>query len=107
MHSDVPDSSDVGSGSPPLTRPTNHYSYHDPDGSATFSATVVHALADVMSADVTDVEFTLYDVIDPDALDRLFARSTDDAPPSHLAFTVENYQVTVYSDGEIVITPPR
>lgn len=109
MHSEVPDSRNAGRRSPNLSRAANYYTYHDPDDSATFSATVVHALADVIGVDVTEVEFSLYDVIDPDALDRLFNRSADgtQAPPSHLAFSVRGYRVTVYSDGEIVITPPH
>lgn len=85
---------------------TDYYAYHDSESTAKLSTTVIHALADVMGADVTDTNFQLYDSIDPDALDRIFADSTDGSAstPSHLAFVVENYQVTVYSSGEIVIT---
>jgi hypothetical protein len=61
-----------------------------------------------MGEDITDTGFKLYDSIDPDALDRIFSSDGEDASntPSHLAFTVNGYQVTVYSTGEIVITPP-
>lgn len=84
---------------------TEHYAYHDSESAAKLSTTVIHALADVMGTDVTDTSFQLYDNIDPDALDRIFS-DTERSPStaSHLAFTVNNYQVTVYSSGEIVIT---
>lgn len=84
-----------------------YHAHYDPDSSAGIEVTLVHALADVMNVDVTEVEFTLSDVIDPDALDRIFDPISDtDAPPAHLAFDANGYRVTVYSTGEIVITPP-
>jgi len=85
--------------------PDTYRVHHDPDGSAKLSTTVIHALADAMGIDVTDTGFSLYDTIDPDALDRLFS-GDDFAAPGHVAFTVEGYRVTVYSDGHIVVTPP-
>jgi len=62
-----------------------------------------------MGVDVTDSGFSLYDSIDPDALDQLFRPKPDDTPRSlgHVAFLVQGYQTTVYSTGEIVITPPQ
>ena len=94
----------------PAPRPqrNEYHVQHDPDGVADLTTTVVHALSDVMGRDVTDAGFVLYDCIDPDALDRIFDPLADDesGPAAHLAFVVEGYQVTVYSTGQIVITPP-
>src|SRR6056297_2000465 len=76
---------------------------HDFDGSAELTTTLAHALSDISGVDVTDTGFTLYDYIDPDALDRLF-KPTDDAARcvnGTLTFTVWNHKVTVYSDGQI------
>lgn len=86
----------------------DYYSYHDPDGDARLTTTLVHALADVMGVDVTDTGFVLADHIDPDALDTLFADPVDERgnPLGHVAFAVDSYRVTIYSDGTIVITPP-
>lgn len=86
---------------PPGTR----YAKFDPDGAVKPSTTVVHELAEAMGRDVTDVGFFLYDNIDPDALDMLFANTADMDPPGHVAFGVPGYGITVYSDGQIVITP--
>ena len=84
----------------------SYRAYHDAQTPGSLSTTVVHALADAMEVDVTDVEFSLADSIDPEALDRLFASGADRTAAGHVAFTVEGYSVTVYSGGEIVITPP-
>lgn len=87
---------------------SDHHAYHDPLGPAKLSTTVVHALADVMDEDVTAAGLALSDTVDPDALDHLFERSPGDpdGSPSHVAFTVDGYRTTVYSTGEVVITPP-
>jgi len=80
---------------------------HDPDGPGKVSTKVIHALADAMGADVSETGFTLYDNVDPDALDRIFGSTGGaDRPGGHVAFTVEGYRVTVYEDGRIAITPP-
>ena len=91
-----------------MRAPNTYYAHHDPNGAADLTTTIVHALADVMGDDVTGTEFSLYDSVDPDALDRIFAPKRDGTPrpPGHVAFSVEGYRVTVYSSGEIAITPP-
>lgn len=93
----------------PARRGRDYFAYHDPAGDARLSTTLVHALADVMGVDVTDTGFVLADQIDPDALDALFTQTVDGGgnPAGHLAFSVDGYRVTVYSDGTIVITPPE
>jgi hypothetical protein len=82
---------------------------HDFDGPAELTTTLAHALSDISGVDVTDTGFTLYDYIDPDALDSLFKPRDDgvQAVNGMLTFTVWGHQVTVYSDGQIAIVPPR
>ncbi|QLK27650.1 hypothetical protein HYG81_08610 [Natrinema zhouii] len=89
--------------SPPLYRAA-----HDPDGPATLSTTVIHALADCMGVDVTDSRVSLYNTVDPDALNTLF-RPRDDGTPrigGTLSFVVSGYHVRVGGNGEILIEPP-
>lgn len=88
--------------------PSVYRTYHDPAGSATLSTTVIHALADCAEIDVTDCRLSLYDAVDPDALDRLFRPRYDGAPRTGgtLSFVANEHYVTVYADGEIVIEPP-
>jgi len=82
---------------------------HDFDGPAELTTTLAHALSDVSGVDVTDTGFTLYDYIDPDALDQLFTPTDDSGQRINgaLTFTVWRHQVTVHSDGRIVIVPPQ
>ncbi len=81
---------------------------HDPADPATLSTTVVHALADCLGFDVTDSRISLYDAVDPDALDTLFRPRHDGSPRSGgtLSFVVADHYVTVDSSGEILIEPP-
>lgn len=103
MHGQQPSTSASQSPSPPVYRAT-----HDPHGPARLSTTVIHALADCLGIDVTDARISLYDGVDPDALDALF-RPRDDGWPrrgSSITVTVRDHYVTVSSDGEILIEPP-
>jgi len=86
-----------------------YFVQHDFDGSAKLTTTLTHALSDVSGFDVTDTGFTLYDHVDPDALDQLFKPTEDGTIRMNglLTFTVWGHQVTVYSDGQIAIVPPQ
>lgn len=108
MHNNLRDQRGIAHGNPPFVQQQDYHVYHDPESSARVSTTVVHALADAMGVDVTDTGFSLYDSVDPDALDTIFAQTSTGKPrpPGHVAFSVEGYRVTVYSTGHIVITPP-
>lgn len=81
---------------------------HDPDGPATLSTAVIHALADCLDVDVTESRRSLYDVVDPGALDALFRPRHDGQPRTggSLSFVVHDHRVTVGSDGEILVEPP-
>ncbi|WP_435346365.1 HalOD1 output domain-containing protein [Haloarchaeobius sp. HRN-SO-5] len=82
---------------------------HDFDGSASLTTTLIHAISDVTGIDVSDTEHTLADVIDPEALDRLFQSKSDDSAfvNGHVHFVLWGCQVTIYSDGHIVVVPPQ
>ncbi|AGB39211.1 HalOD1 output domain-containing protein [Natronococcus occultus] len=82
--------------------------HHEDDDTATLTATIVHALAEIADTDVSQGEFSLYDSIDPDALDRIFRPKADgtERTGGHIAFTALEHEVYVYADGEIIIYPP-
>ncbi len=88
--------------------PPVYHARHDPDGSAKLSTTVVHALAESTGVDVTDSTSTLYDSVDPDALDALFSSRHDGTPRTGgtLSFVVYDHRVIVHGDGRIIIEPP-
>lgn len=80
----------------------------DRDGTATLPTMIVHALASIAEVDVSQGEFSLYDCVDPEALERLFAPKADGSPRSngHVAFSALEHEVFVYAGGEIYIYPP-
>ena len=82
--------------------------HHDEDGTASITTTVVHALTRIVDADVSQGEFSLYDSVDPDALERLFASKADGSKRSdgHVAFRALKFDVYVYANGDIVLYPP-
>lgn len=78
---------------------------HDVRSDAPVSTTVVRTLAEISGEDVTRLDFSLYDYIDTDALDRLFhARyGGDRALDGYLTFTVDRFRITVHGSGDIVV----
>lgn len=88
--------------------PRDYFAHHEPTRAAKLSTTLIHTLADVMRVDVTESELALRDRVDLDALDTIFSLREDEStrPPGHVAFSVEGFRTTVYSNGQIVITPP-
>lgn len=93
---------------PPSGSPDQYRAYHPPDSPGKLSTTIVHALADAMGISVTETGFSLFDCIDPDALNRIFSTKANGTPrpTGHVTFYVQGYRVTVYGDGQILITPP-
>jgi hypothetical protein len=82
---------------------------HEFGGPAELTTTLAHAISDVTGIDVTDTGFTLQEFVDPEALDQLFAPTEEGTPRTNgsLSLAVLGCQVTIHSNGQIVITPPR
>ena len=81
---------------------------YDPAGTATITTTIVHALSSIANVDVSQGEFSLYDSIDPDALERLFRPKADGEPrlDGHVCFTALGHEVYVFANGDLFIYPP-
>lgn len=80
---------------------------HDLSSPQSLSTTVTVAVADVAGVEPADIPEQLYDVIDPEALDKLF-KSRDDGTPrrgGRLSFSLYGHHVTVRGDGSITIEP--
>ncbi|PSP55970.1 hypothetical protein BRC82_03115 [Halobacteriales archaeon QS_1_67_19] len=69
------------------------------------SAAVIEAVAEAADRDPAELGTPLYDQIDPDALDNLFSDRHNGMPrgSGHVVFTLLDYEVTVYSDGHVVV----
>ena len=94
---------------PQYDQPNDRYVFHhDSDGTATITATIVHALASIAETDVSQGEFSLYDSVDPDALERIFRQKADgtERTGGHVAFTALDHEVLVYANGDVIIYPP-
>lgn len=68
------------------------------------STDVVLAVAEVSGSDHTELQ-PLNEVINVDALDRLFTQRTPDNENKRVSFSYQGFQVTVYADGEILLWP--
>lgn len=70
------------------------------------SETVIRTVADVTDVDPFEIA-PLYDIIDPDALDRLFqpTPSASRDVDSRVCFTMAGCQVTVTDNRVVTVTP--
>ena len=68
------------------------------------SQTVVMAVAEATDADPLTLDPRLCEVIDPDALERLFER---DQTEVQVEFTMADCRVSVRADGSVVVLPPE
>jgi hypothetical protein len=66
---------------------------------------VIDAVAEAAGVEPAELGASLYDQIDPDALDNLFSDRHNGQPrgTGHVVFTLLEYEVTVYSDGQVVV----
>ena len=82
---------------------------HDFSGTATLSETVIHAVSSAANVDVSEVEHSLAQQVDPTALDRIFRTAGEGPtqPLGTLTLSVLGQTVTVYTDGQIIITPQQ
>lgn len=94
---------DISPGSTRPTPTTQHRRFeYDPTDSHSISVSIIRAVASVSGSDPLSLEPRLYDVIDPDALERLL---TADATSSEvrITFLFGNHEVTVTAAGEIIV----
>lgn len=78
------------------------------EGDASPSGTVVEAVAEAEDVEPMELD-PLYEVIDLDAVDRLFEGrpGESDAPSTVLAFDVRDWYVFVCDDGSILVCEPK
>lgn len=104
-----------------MTRDTNDLTERAPsldvDGRAAYrvapndrktSTNVIGAVAEVTDCDLLGGDCVLYDVIDPDALDRLFADRDGESRlvTGKVVFSLQGCRIEVRADGELVVHEP-
>ena len=71
------------------------------------SIALVESIAAIEGVPPTDVDFPLYESVDPDALDILFADPEDDETPDDgeivVEFRVNGYMVQIRNNGRITV----
>ena len=73
------------------------------DGDATVSETVIEAVADAADVDTTSLP-PLYYYVDPDALDKLFARRRTGNPEITTEFVYAGYEIRVTGGDGVTVT---
>jgi len=82
---------------------STHRTRHEFAGERRLSTSVVRAVATTLGTDPMSLDERLYDVLDPDALDRLFGGDSGTAGPRTLEFELAGCSVTIHGDGRIVV----
>lgn len=72
-----------------------------PEDETPTSVAIVRAIAALENVDPTELEFTLYEYVDPTALDDLIAH--EGSGGVEVRFAVNGYRVSVLESGEIVV----
>lgn len=87
------------------TLPDAYVERHDWAGDVPLSATVTSLVATAAEVDPTDLD-PLNDVVDPDALDKLFAPREDGTPrtPGAVSFEFGPFDVRIGEDGAVRVT---
>lgn len=81
-----------------------HRSYHDPTGETDLSTSVLLALDSLPGYDLHGGDESLFDRLDPDALDALFEpAAASRRAEGQVTFTIDSYEVTACANGEITI----
>lgn len=77
-------------------------------GEGELTTTIVEAVAEATGIDPLKLDTRLYDVVDPDGLEQVFRKRGDGTirTGGELTFTIAECEVTVYSEGRVVVTPP-
>jgi len=71
----------------------------------TIAVAVIEAISEVTDDCSPEDEITLYDYIDPDALESMLAHSGSNAATNwEIQFDIDEYTVTITSDGQIAVT---
>lgn len=79
---------------------------HDLDGEEPLSTAVVLAVTEAAGIEPREIRGTLYEVVDPDALDDVFRSiGGDSATGGRVSFPLAGHRVTVSDDGTITVRP--
>ncbi len=87
------------------SEPRGYHVYHDSRDTYSLSETVIEAVATIRNRDPTDDPIPLASIIDPDALDSLFANTHrgSERNAGHVVFLLDGLEVFVHANDHIFI----
>lgn len=78
----------------------------DGQGETKLSTRVLEALDSAPGYDVENSDTVVFDHVDLDALDELFASASGEPPQGQVTFPVGQYHVTATAAGEVILRTP-
>ncbi|GAB3667542.1 HalOD1 output domain-containing protein [Halopiger thermotolerans] len=80
---------------------------HDWSGDDSLAETIIATIADLSGSDPAELD-RLYDRIDPDSLETIFAPANGSVARNsgRVSFRLDAYEVTVHASGAVVVTRP-
>ncbi len=77
---------------------------YDPKGGESLVVTIAKAVARAEGVSVENLRTRVYDVIDPDALERLFEPASETDIEAEVSFLMAGHTVIVRNSGEVIVT---
>lgn len=78
---------------------------HDFSGTGSLSVTIMEAVACAQDTDTENLDQKLFNVVDPDALDRLFEPTDDTVYEAKIRFVIEDSAVVIRNTGDVFVRP--
>ena len=78
---------------------------YNPDGTESLSVTIAEAVARSKGAPIDDLGVRLFETLDPDAIDRLFAPTDTATPEAEIRFVAAGRTVVVRNTGDVFVRP--
>jgi|AntRauTorcE11898_2_1112593.scaffolds.fasta_scaffold57694_2 hypothetical protein len=78
---------------------------HDFAGTESLSVTIMEAVASAQGTDTENLEQRLFDVVDPDALDRLFRPTDATTYEAEVRFVIAENAVVIRNTGDVFVRP--
>ncbi|WP_340101282.1 HalOD1 output domain-containing protein [Salinibaculum salinum] len=78
---------------------------HDFSGAESLSVTIMEAVACAQGTEIENLDQQLFDVVDPDALDRLFRPTDTTTYEAEVRFVIDDSAVVIRNTGDVFVRP--
>lgn len=87
-----------------------HHQFHDFTSDSSLSLTILEIIEQLSNADTTEMDGSLNEYVNPDALDSLFSPRFDGTPREDggsISLELYDHDIVVHSDGHIIVSQPE